>query len=460
MWDFSTEPEFQAKLDWMDEFIRTQIEPLDQVLDVNVFESPTGALRDLINSLKQEVRDHDLWACHLDARARRPGLRPAEARADERVARALDVGADHLRLRGARHRQRGDHRRVRHARAEGEVAPAAARRRGVLLLLDDRAARRLRPDAVQVPGRARRRRVGHQRRQVLLVEPAHRVVHHRDVRDESRRAPLPGHVDDPRALRHARDPGAAGHRAPRPAVRRRHARARALRERARSRREPARRRRQGVRGRAAPPRRRSHPPRDAHRRDVPALLRDDVRARAEPHHEGRRCSPRSRWCRNRSRSRGSSSRSSVCSCSTRRGSSTTRARAQVRQYVAACKVRAAQVMSKIGSRATHLHGALGVSNLMPLGGNGEIMATVDGPTEVHIVTVARQVMKSTSRRPTTGRRRSGPRAAREPAPVRGDRGQAARRRRARRARRARAGRARQRRGGQRFEEYLELTANS
>jgi acyl-CoA dehydrogenase len=50
-------------------------------------------------------------------------------------------------------------------------------------------------------------------------------------------------------------------------------------------------------------------------------------------------------------------------------------------------------MSSIGSRATHLHGALGVSNLMPLGGNGEIMATVDGPTEVHMVTVARQVIK-------------------------------------------------------------------
>jgi acyl-CoA dehydrogenase len=66
---------------------------------------------------------------------------------------------------------------------------------------------------------------------------------------------------------------------------------------------------------------------------------------------------------------------------------------QVRHYVSACKVRASQIMSDIGSRATHIHGALGVSNLMPLGGNGEMMATVDGPTEVHYVTVARQVMK-------------------------------------------------------------------
>ena len=28
-WDFSTEPEFQEKLDWIDEFVRTEIEPLD-----------------------------------------------------------------------------------------------------------------------------------------------------------------------------------------------------------------------------------------------------------------------------------------------------------------------------------------------------------------------------------------------------------------------------------------------
>jgi acyl-CoA dehydrogenase len=66
---------------------------------------------------------------------------------------------------------------------------------------------------------------------------------------------------------------------------------------------------------------------------------------------------------------------------------------EVRQYISACKVRASQIMSSIGSRATHIHGALGVSNLMPLGGNGEMMATVDGPTEVHKVTIAQQVLK-------------------------------------------------------------------
>ena len=31
-WDFETDPEFQAELDWVDEFIRTEVEPVDQVI--------------------------------------------------------------------------------------------------------------------------------------------------------------------------------------------------------------------------------------------------------------------------------------------------------------------------------------------------------------------------------------------------------------------------------------------
>jgi len=45
----------------------------------------------------------------------------------------------------------------------------------------------------------------------------------------------------------------------------------------------------------------------------------------------------------------------------------------------------------------HLHGALGVSNEMPFGQmwtGVPIMATVDGPSEVHKVTVAREVLKA------------------------------------------------------------------
>jgi hypothetical protein len=30
-WDFETDPEFQSKLDWMDHFVREEVEPLDLV---------------------------------------------------------------------------------------------------------------------------------------------------------------------------------------------------------------------------------------------------------------------------------------------------------------------------------------------------------------------------------------------------------------------------------------------
>ena len=31
-WDFETEPEFQKELDWIDQFVREEVEPLDYVL--------------------------------------------------------------------------------------------------------------------------------------------------------------------------------------------------------------------------------------------------------------------------------------------------------------------------------------------------------------------------------------------------------------------------------------------
>jgi acyl-CoA dehydrogenase len=68
--------------------------------------------------------------------------------------------------------------------------------------------------------------------------------------------------------------------------------------------------------------------------------------------------------------------------------------AQVRQYVSACKVRAAEVLHDIGSRAQHIHGALGVSNLMAQSSLGSTMGLVDGVTEIHKVSIARRVLKS------------------------------------------------------------------
>ena len=64
-WDFETEPEFQEKLDWVDRFVRDEVEPLDIVLDDLEFTPPDARVRAIIDPLKQQVRDQGLWACHL-----------------------------------------------------------------------------------------------------------------------------------------------------------------------------------------------------------------------------------------------------------------------------------------------------------------------------------------------------------------------------------------------------------
>lgn len=62
-WDFETEPEFQEHLDWMREFLDNEIMPLEtlthhlSIEDHNKITSP----------LKEQVKERGLWACHLDA---------------------------------------------------------------------------------------------------------------------------------------------------------------------------------------------------------------------------------------------------------------------------------------------------------------------------------------------------------------------------------------------------------
>ncbi|MBV9413316.1 MAG: acyl-CoA dehydrogenase family protein [Acidimicrobiia bacterium] len=64
-WDFETDPEFQQKLDWADEFVREEVEPLDFVWGHRQFEPLDGARRKVVDPLKDEVRAHDMWATHL-----------------------------------------------------------------------------------------------------------------------------------------------------------------------------------------------------------------------------------------------------------------------------------------------------------------------------------------------------------------------------------------------------------
>jgi acyl-CoA dehydrogenase len=69
-WDFSTEPEFQETLDWMREFVREEVEPID-VIDHDLSQEQ---LASLLAPLKEEVKKRGLWAAHLDPELGGQGL--------------------------------------------------------------------------------------------------------------------------------------------------------------------------------------------------------------------------------------------------------------------------------------------------------------------------------------------------------------------------------------------------
>ena len=64
-WDFETDPDFQAKLDWADEFVREEVEPLDALWGGLAYTPLDGDLRKIVDPLKERVRAEKLWAAHL-----------------------------------------------------------------------------------------------------------------------------------------------------------------------------------------------------------------------------------------------------------------------------------------------------------------------------------------------------------------------------------------------------------
>lgn len=65
-WDFATDPEFQAELDWMDDFVSREVEPLDLVFKGPGDPwDPRSPAREAMKPLQAKVRERGLWACHL-----------------------------------------------------------------------------------------------------------------------------------------------------------------------------------------------------------------------------------------------------------------------------------------------------------------------------------------------------------------------------------------------------------
>jgi len=72
VWDFETEPEYQAKLDWADAFVRDEVEPLDHIIDrPSNIRDPL--FRRLVPPLQAKVKAQGLWATHLGPELGGPG---------------------------------------------------------------------------------------------------------------------------------------------------------------------------------------------------------------------------------------------------------------------------------------------------------------------------------------------------------------------------------------------------
>jgi acyl-CoA dehydrogenase len=67
MWDFMTEPEFQEKLDWIEQFVREEVEPLDLLFPGpgDPYDTKNQASRAILRPLQEQVKKEGLWACHL-----------------------------------------------------------------------------------------------------------------------------------------------------------------------------------------------------------------------------------------------------------------------------------------------------------------------------------------------------------------------------------------------------------
>src|ERR1700730_3856277 len=60
-WDSETEPEFEAKLAWMRDFVRSEVWPLEVIVD----DVDEATFRRLVRSLQAVVKQRGLWATHL-----------------------------------------------------------------------------------------------------------------------------------------------------------------------------------------------------------------------------------------------------------------------------------------------------------------------------------------------------------------------------------------------------------
>ncbi|MCP4222788.1 MAG: acyl-CoA dehydrogenase [Actinomycetia bacterium] len=70
--DFEIDPDFQEELDWIDDFVREEIEPLDFIVRTP-YDLNNPIRQEVIPPLQKIVQERELWACHLGPDLGGPG---------------------------------------------------------------------------------------------------------------------------------------------------------------------------------------------------------------------------------------------------------------------------------------------------------------------------------------------------------------------------------------------------
>lgn len=72
-WSFSTDPEFQIELDWIRDFVDREVAPLEMVLKDSYDVQDPNFIK-LVRPLQEQVKSRGLWACHLGPELGGPGF--------------------------------------------------------------------------------------------------------------------------------------------------------------------------------------------------------------------------------------------------------------------------------------------------------------------------------------------------------------------------------------------------
>ncbi len=153
-WDFSTDPEWAEQLAWVEQFVRSECEPIDLIVkESHDLNDPVRQA--LIPPLQQIVKERGLWATHLGPHLGGPGYGQVKlALLNEILGRSECAPI----VFGSQAPDSGNSEILAHygtPELKAALPRAAARQPDRVVLLDDRTAGRRRPQGVHHRPRCR-----------------------------------------------------------------------------------------------------------------------------------------------------------------------------------------------------------------------------------------------------------------------------------------------------------------